>query len=103
MAKKKKTRKKAIRFLFFGITCITLVIFILVTLTNVWVDIYEKYKEKKQLDEKLLKLKEEEEELVLDVEKLQDPEYIARYLREKYFYSKDGEYIIKIPKGDTQR
>lgn len=100
---KKKAKKKAIRFLFFGITCITLVIIILITLTNVWVDIYEKYKEKKQLEEKLLKLKEEEEELVLDVEKLQDPEYIARYLREKYFYSKDGEYIIKIPKGDTKK
>ena len=100
---KKKAKKKAIRFLFFGITCITLVIIILITLTNVWVDIYEKYKEKKQLEEKLLKLKEAEEELVLDVEKLQDPEYIARYLREKYFYSKDGEYIIKIPKGDTEK
>lgn len=100
MAKKKKAKKKAIRFLFFGITCIVLVIVTLAALTNVWVDIYEKYKEKRQLEEKLLKLKEEEEELVLDVEKLQDPEYVARYLREKYFYSKDGEYIIKIPKGD---
>ena len=28
---------------------------------------------------------------------MQDPEYIARYLREKYLYSKAGEYIIRIP------
>ena len=28
---------------------------------------------------------------------MQDPEYIARYLREKYLYSKDGEDIIRIP------
>ena len=33
----------------------------------------------------------------MDVDKLQDPDYIARYAREKYLYSKDGEFIIKIP------
>lgn len=103
MTKRKKAKKKAVRFLFFGLTCLILVIVILITLTHVWIDIYDKYREKQQLDEKLLNLKEEEEELVVDVEKLQDPEYIARYLREKYFYSKDGEYIIKIPKGDTKK
>ena len=26
-----------------------------------------------------------------------DKDYIARYAREKYYYSKDGEFIIKIP------
>ena len=31
-----------------------------------------------------------------DVIKLQDPEYVAKYAREKYLYSKDGELIIKI-------
>ena len=33
----------------------------------------------------------------MDVDKLQDPDYIARDAREKYLYSKDGEFIIKIP------
>ena len=32
-----------------------------------------------------------------EIIKLQDPEYLARYAREKYFYSKDGELIIKLP------
>lgn len=102
MAKKQKTKKKAIRFVFFGVTCVTIVIVILVTLTHVWISIYDKYKEQKQLENNLLKLKKEEEELTVDVEKLQDPEYVARYLREKYFYSKEGEYIIRIPKGETK-
>ena len=31
------------------------------------------------------------------VTKLQDPDYVARYAREKYLYSKDGEIIIRIP------
>ena len=33
----------------------------------------------------------------MDANKLQDPDYIARYAREKYLYSKDGEFILKIP------
>ena len=39
---------------------------------------------------------EEEETLKSEIVKLQDDEYIARYAREKYLYSKDGEIIIKI-------
>ena len=37
-----------------------------------------------------------EEELKDEINKLQDPEYMARYAREKYLYSKKGEIIIKI-------
>ena len=46
---------------------------------------------------KLEELQKEEEELKADVERLQDPDYVARYAREKYLYSKDGEFIIKLP------
>jgi cell division protein DivIC len=38
----------------------------------------------------------EEENLKSEISKLQDPEYMARYAREKYLYSKDDEIIIKI-------
>ena len=31
-----------------------------------------------------------------EINKLQDPEYMARYAREKYLYSKNNEIIIKI-------
>ena len=41
-------------------------------------------------------LKEEETTLSDDVEKLKNPEYAARYAREKYLYSKYGEKILKI-------
>ena len=53
--------------------------------------------QKQDLDNKLTDLKDKEAELRVDVDKLQDPDYIARYAREKYLYSKDGEFIIKIP------
>jgi len=93
----KKARKQTFRFLVFGVACLFIIGGILTSLTKVWIEIYEKYKEKKELEEKILVLKEEEEQLTVDVERLQDPEYVARYLREKYFYSKNGEYIIRIP------
>ena len=67
------------------------------TIGRYWVDIISKYQEKKSLEKELIALKEKEEELKVDANKLQDPNYIARYAREKYYYSKDGEFIIKIP------
>jgi cell division protein DivIC len=57
--------------------------------------IYEKKKEQKEYTVKLEKLKDKEDELNNTVTKLQD--YVARYAREKYLYSKDGEIIIRIP------
>lgn len=61
-----------------------------------WSTIYSNMKEKKEL-EKLYDDKLEEEELLKsEINKLQDEEYVARYAREKYLYSKDGEIIIKI-------
>ncbi len=38
----------------------------------------------------------EEENLKSEISRLQDPEYMAKYAREKYLYSKNGEIIIKI-------
>ncbi len=95
--KKTKAKKSALRFFVFGLTCIALSCAVVLSVSKLWTQIYEKYREKKELEKKLVELKEEEEKLTMDVEKMQDPEYVARYLREKYFYSKNGEYIIRIP------
>lgn len=40
-----------------------------------------------------------EEALKAEVEKLQDPEYVERYAKEKFLYTKDDEMIIR--KTDT--
>lgn len=52
--------------------------------------------EKIVMNDKLDELNEEREILELDILKLKDEEYIARYVREKYYYSKDGELILKM-------
>lgn len=53
--------------------------------------------QKKELEDRIASLKEEEKVLESDIQKLEDPSYVARYAREKYLYSKDGEIIIRIP------
>lgn len=97
MAKKKKNKKKLKRMLFLGMSSIAIIIGTTYTIGKYWVEIYDKYQEKKELKKKLVTLKEEEDELKVDASKLQDPDYIARYAREKYSYSKDGEIILRIP------
>jgi putative chitinase len=31
---------------------------------------------------------------------IKDPDYVARYAREKYMYSKDGEIILRLPEDE---
>lgn len=97
MAKKKKNKKKLKRMLFLGVSSIAIIIGTTYTIGKYWVEIYDKYQERKELKKKLVTLKEKEDELKVDASKLQDPDYIARYAREKYSYSKDGEIILRIP------
>ena len=58
--------------------------------------INEMKEKKKFLEEQLVKLNDEEKALESDIQKLEDPTYVARYAREKYLYSKNGEKILKI-------
>ena len=49
-----------------------------------------------QAEMKLQEVTDENTYLVSQRDKLEDPDYIAKYVREKYFYSKDGELILRI-------
>ncbi len=97
MAKRKKVNKKRKRTLLLGLLSIFVIFGVTFSIGKYWIEIFDKYQEKKELDEKLTSLKEKEEELQVDAKKLQNPDYVARYAREKYSYSKDGEYILQIP------
>ena len=100
MANKNKKSKFKYRLCLFIPTCLCILVAIFVSIGSYWVQISEKYQEKNELESMILTLKEKEEELKVDVEKLQDPEYVARYAREKYMYSKDGEIILRLPEED---
>ena len=97
MAKKKKVSKSAKkRLLLFGTLSFAVIIYFFITLTTYTLNIIDLNHEKKELKKQLLVLKEDEENLNIELKKLQDPDYIARFARENYLYSKNGEYIIKI-------
>ncbi len=95
-AKKKiKTRAKIRIFFAFCIFLSVVTILSYNLFANIQ-SIMQMNKEKKELEERIVALKKEEETLKSDVQKLEDPAYIARYAREKYLYSKDGELIIRM-------
>ncbi len=98
MAKRK--RKVRTRFFLLGFISIFIICAVTFTIGKYWIEIFDKYKEKKVLDQELTSLKEKEEELKVDADKLQNPDYVARYAREKYLYSKPGEYILQIPEEE---
>lgn len=97
MAKVNAQTKRHRRLLFLGLSSFIVIGVTTFTIGRYWVEIYDKYQEKKELEDELIILKNKEKRLKSDANKLQDPDYIARYAREKYLYSKDGEFILKIP------
>ncbi len=97
MAKNNTKMKARRRMLFLGLTSIAIIFVMTFTIGRYWIEIFDKYQEKKMLEEELLSLKEKAEELRVDANKLQNPDYVARYAREKYLYSKEGEFILQIP------
>ena len=93
----KKVSKCAKRRLFFAMSFfVFLFIYTCYFTFNYWKQILSNKNEQKLLEKKYEELLAAEEVLETDVVKLQDPEYVAKYAREKYLYSKDGELIIKI-------
>ncbi len=97
MARKKSKKRSRKKMFLLGFLSLVIIAGTTYTIGKYWVEIYDKYKEKKELKKELVSLKEKEEELQVDADKLQDPDYIARYAREKYSYSKDGEIILRMP------
>lgn len=102
MRKKKIPKASKKRLAVFGTLSIIIIFYFLFILGFYVYRIYDLKKEKQLLEDNYTSLKTEEKELRNEIEKLQDPDYIARYARENYSYSKDGEYIIKLKKDETK-
>lgn len=102
MRKKKIPKASKKRLAVFGTLSIIIIFYFLFILGFYVYRIYDLKKEKQLLEDNYTSLKTEEKELRNEIEKLQDPDYIARYARENYSYSKDGEYIIKLKKDETE-
>lgn len=96
-SEKKISSKRKRRILILGTFSLVTIGITTYTMGKYWLQIYEKSKEKSSLTKELKQLQKKESSLRADANKMQDKEYIARYAREKYLYSKDGEFILRIP------
>lgn len=92
----KRTKKEKRRLLIYSLVIVIILSYISVFAYKYWNQIFNNYNEKTKLENQYNELLAKEEDLNSEITKLQDPEYIAKYAREKYMYSKAGEYIIKI-------
>ena len=100
---KKIPKKSKKRLIIFGIPCLIIILYFLFQLAFYMYKIYDLKKEQRRLKDEYSELKINEKELRTEIDKLNDPDYIARYARETYSYSKNGEYIIKLKDNEKEK
>lgn len=96
MTKKRVSKTVKRRLTFLGPILLGIVIFCIFTIFSYAYQIHQLKIEEQKLESKLENLQTEERELSSEIIKLKDPDYIAKYARENYLYSMEGEYVIKI-------
>ena len=101
--KNKKPKNNGNHIFVLIVLLIILLVVMGMSVSKVIIQIYDKYNEASELEAKLADLKDNEEKLESEINRLQDPEYLARYAREKYFYSKENELIIRIPEKEETK
>lgn len=94
--KKKVSKASKRRLMIFGILSIIAIVYFFVTLFGYTYSYISLKKEENNLKNQLVSLQDKKANLKIEIQKLNDPEYVARYAKENYLYSADGEYVLKI-------
>lgn len=97
MQTKRMSIKTKRRIFLISIVTLGLMSAIFANMFSVWGQMLEIRRDKIKYEKELINLKEDETALKLESEKLKDPDYIAKYAREQFLYSKDGEINIVMP------
>jgi len=92
----KISKKDRRRLLIWTLSILAIGAYLSVIAYNYWTQIYENNRIKNELEKQYESLLEAEKDLNSEVIKLQDPDYVAKFAREKYLYSRNGELIIRI-------
>lgn len=92
---RKVSKKDKRRLVLISCVLISLIVALVGSVFNDWMKILDNKKQVNVLTETYSDLMDEETALKSEVTKLQNPEYVARYARETYLYSKPNEIIIK--------
>ena len=103
MTKKKMTKSAKRRLTVLMPIVILAVGYFGFTVVMTTIQLYQLHTEEAALKEQINDLKGDSKELKTQITKLQDKEYVARYAREQYLYTKDGEYVIKTKDKDENK
>lgn len=91
----KKSKKEKKRLFLISFAIIMVITFLVASVYNDWQQILINNGKVVSLKSDYEELLNEEKALKSEVTKLKDPDYIARYAKEKYLYSSTGETIIR--------
>ena len=94
MSKVSKISKR--RMITFGSVSIIAIVYFFITLFGYIYNYINLQNEEKNLQNELVSLKEEGKYLKLEIQKLNDPTYAIRYAKEKFLFSGEGEYVLKL-------
>lgn len=103
MQKKRVLKKSKLRLIVFGIPSLIFIILFCVTFSSYIYNFSSLRKDENNLNNELNSLQKEKKQLKQNIQKLNDPNYIVRYAKEKYLYSTDGEYVIKLNNEELKK
>lgn len=95
--KKGVTKKEKRRLTLFVLLFLFVISFMCINIFPDWLKIMANKKELEGLENSYKELLDSEEALKAEVQKLQNPEYVERYAKEKFLYTKPNEIIIRKP------
>ena len=90
------TKKDKRRLLIWSLLILVIGAYLSVFAYRYWTQILENNRDRDELKQRYQTLLNEERSLNVEVTRLQDPEFVARFARERFLYSREGERIIKI-------
>lgn len=100
--KKKVSKVSRRRLIVFGTISIFFIIYSFSSLIYYMYKVHSLEEEKNLLNNQIIELKGEAETYKTTITKLQDPEYLARYARENYLYTKDNELVLDVRKDEPE-
>ena len=93
---RRKSKKEKRRILMISFLVVALSAFLVKSVFSDWMQIMHNNKQIHALNDQKKILLDEESSLKAETIKLENPEYVARYAREKYLYSAPDEIIIRV-------
>lgn len=102
MHKKKMSKSSKRSLVVLGTISLVVIGIFIYNLFSYGYSIYKLKMQENELATQLTDLEHNEKLLKTEIEKLKDSDYIARYARENYQYSKDGEIILELNKDKNK-